>query len=93
MSNIKKPIIIGIYGISGSGKTYLLNKLKEFLEKDYYAFFDGSDIISKFVDDLEEFKKLDDTTKYCLRQRAIDYIRDSCASQGRVGIVAGHLIF
>jgi uridine kinase len=41
-SESNKPTMIGLYGISGCGKSYLLNKLKAQLPDDKFAFYDGS---------------------------------------------------
>ena len=32
LKETKKPTVVGVYGISGSGKTYLLNQLKQELQ-------------------------------------------------------------
>lgn len=37
-----KPIIVGIYGLSGCGKSYLLKELEKELGKDSFAFYEGS---------------------------------------------------
>lgn len=43
-----KPVIIGLYGISGSGKSYLLNKLKNdpTIKEQKFVFHDGSQLLA-----------------------------------------------
>lgn len=42
----KKPTIIGIFGIPGSGKTFLWNQLLDQLGEEHYKFFEGSQVIA-----------------------------------------------
>ena len=42
----KKPIVVGLYGIPGTGKTTLLNQLKQQMDANDFAFYDGSDFLS-----------------------------------------------
>ena len=44
-----KPKIMGLYGIPGTGKTHLMRQLQQRLEKDHFAFFEGSEILHKLV--------------------------------------------
>ncbi|KAF2099027.1 hypothetical protein NA57DRAFT_66204 [Rhizodiscina lignyota] len=39
------PIVIGLYGIPGSGKTFLLSQLKHELGQGEFAFYEGSKVI------------------------------------------------
>jgi uracil phosphoribosyltransferase/phosphoserine phosphatase len=85
---------VGIYGIPGSGKTFLLNQLKQKLGEERYEFYEGSNMISSLVPGgLAAFQKLDDNEKLNLRQRAIDMIGKDCSRKGRTGVVAGHFMF
>ena len=36
-----KPVVIGVYGVPGCGKTTLLAQLKEKLGEDSFAFYEG----------------------------------------------------
>ncbi|KAL8773656.1 MAG: hypothetical protein Q9209_001422 [Squamulea sp. 1 TL-2023] len=88
-----KPVIVGIYGVSGCGKTFLLNQLKETLDKDKFAFYDGSEKIATMVPGgLENFQRMDKQAQMMWRQRAIDHIHEECRGTETVGIVAGHFM-
>ncbi|KAL8785882.1 MAG: hypothetical protein Q9213_003114 [Squamulea squamosa] len=88
-----KPVIVGIYGISGCGKTFLLNQLKETLDKTKFAFYDGSEKIATMVPGgLENFQRMDKQAQMMWRQRAIDHIQEECRGTETVGIIAGHFM-
>lgn len=42
-----KPTIIGLYAISGSGKSHLLNKLQIDPALASFAFYDGSEMLDR----------------------------------------------
>jgi uracil phosphoribosyltransferase/phosphoserine phosphatase/adenylylsulfate kinase-like enzyme len=89
-----KSVVIGLYGISGSGKTYLLEQLKDKLPQEGFAFYDGSGMIAKTIPGgLEEFQRLDEREKIHWRQVAIDRIAHESAASGKAAIVAGHFMF
>lgn len=87
--------VIGIYGISGCGKSYLLNELREkFGEDNDFAFYEGSAMIDQVVPGgLDAFKKMDNADKQQWRASAINRIATACLQQGRTGVVTGHLTF
>jgi phosphoserine phosphatase/uracil phosphoribosyltransferase/adenylate kinase len=89
-----KPLVVGLYGVPASGKTFLLNQLKEKLSGDYFLLYEGSEMINSVVPGgLEVFKELDEQDKMSWRRFAIDRIRGECAAYGQIGIVTGHLMF
>lgn len=89
-----KPVVVGIYGIPGSGKTFLLNLLKEKLGNSAYEFYEGSKMIDSLVPGgLAAFQKLDDNEKSKWRQVAVDAIGKDCLERRRIGVVAGHFMF
>jgi uracil phosphoribosyltransferase/adenylate kinase/phosphoserine phosphatase len=89
-----KAVVVGLYGVPGSGKTFLLDQLKQELGKECFAFFEGSKMISTVVPGgLNAFQKLDEQEKVYWRQLAIDTIGKKCADSGQVAVVAGHFMF
>lgn len=89
-----KPVVVGIYGIPGSGKTYLLNQLKQKLGEEFYKFYEGSDMIASVVPGgLDAFHKLDEKGKLSWRQDAIDTIGKRSFNSGITAVVGGHFMF
>ena len=89
-----KPIVIGLYGLPGSGKTFLFDQLKQELGQNHFAFYEGSEVIAAIVPGgLDAFQKLEELEKVDRRQLAIDKIRKECAGSGQVAVVAGHFMF
>ncbi|CAE6537299.1 unnamed protein product [Rhizoctonia solani] len=91
-----ESIVVGLYGLPGCGKTFLIDQLKlsPDLGEEHFAYYDGSAVLSSLLaGGLAEFKQMDDQQKYRTRERAIRVISAECASSGRVGVVAGHLLF
>ncbi|KAI1110726.1 uracil phosphoribosyltransferase-domain-containing protein [Nemania sp. NC0429] len=88
------PVVVGIHGLPGSGKTFLLNRLKQELGEKDFAFFEGSEVISSLVNGgLNVFHALTEPFKALWRQRAIDWIREDCITSGKLGIVTGNFMF
>lgn len=89
-----KPTVIGIYGVPGCGKTFLLRQLEQELGRERIDFYEGSEVIAGLVPGgLDAFKKLPQQNKEHWRRLAIDKIGKTCADNGRVAVVAGHLMF
>ncbi len=89
-----KAVVVGLYGVPGSGKTFLLNQLKQELGQDHFEFYDGAKMIANLVPGgLDAFHKLEEQEKVHWRQLAIDTIGKECADGGRVAVVAGHFMF
>ncbi|KIK59250.1 hypothetical protein GYMLUDRAFT_74517 [Collybiopsis luxurians FD-317 M1] len=90
----RKPIVIGLYGLPGSGKTSLINQLKESLSHEDFQFYEGSVVISDLIPGgLENFRQMDNVEKTLWRERAIDWIMEDSTRSGRVAVVAGHFMF
>ncbi|KAK5634803.1 hypothetical protein RRF57_010516 [Xylaria bambusicola] len=88
------PVIVGIYGIPGSGKTYLLHRLEQELGQEQFEFYEGSRVIASLVPGgLDRFREMTEQDKLIWRQCAIDTIRQECLGSGKVGVVAGHFMF
>jgi len=91
---IKKPVVIGIYGIPGCGKTFLLNQLKQTFEPEWFKFYDGSQVIAAVVPGgLNSFQKLEEQEQIHWREVAIEKIGQDCAARGGAAVVAGHFMF
>lgn len=89
-----KPTVVGLYGVSGSGKTHLLTKLKEKLGTTQFAFYEGAGVIATVVPGgLGVFKSMEEQEKKHWRQRAIDTIAKNSSDSGQVAVVAGHFMF
>lgn len=87
-----KPKVIGIYGVQGCGKSYLLKRVSN-LEALGFSFFDGSTIISDSMPGgLKEFENMASDEKSRHRAFAIEKIQKLCASSQKIGVVAGHLM-
>ncbi|KAK2592479.1 hypothetical protein QQS21_009824 [Conoideocrella luteorostrata] len=94
LQTAKKPVVIGLYGLPGSGKSFLLKKLKQQLNHRDYVFYEGSEMISSVVPGaLQAFQKLNEEEKKHWRQVAIDTIARKCRQSGKTAIVSGHLMF
>ncbi|OAL44871.1 hypothetical protein IQ07DRAFT_663182 [Pyrenochaeta sp. DS3sAY3a] len=89
-----QAIVIGIYGVPGSGKTFLLHQLKQRLEKEPFAFHDGSQVIASVVPGgLAAFTELEEEDKRHWREAAMKKIKEECLEDGKSAVVAGHLMF
>lgn len=89
-----KGVVVGLYGVPGSGKTFLLNQLKQELGQEQFAFYEGSKMIATVVPGgLDAFQKLEEQEKVHWRQLAIDTVGKECADSGQVAVVAGHFMF
>ncbi|KAI0131546.1 uracil phosphoribosyltransferase-domain-containing protein [Daldinia grandis] len=94
VSSLPKPVIIGLYGVPGCGKSYLLEELKLELGTEAFEFYEGSEVISSLVPGgLSGFKELEECEREHHRNLAIDHIAQSCSVTGRVGVVVGHFMF
>ncbi|KAK5111403.1 hypothetical protein LTR85_012177 [Meristemomyces frigidus] len=85
-----KPIIIGLYGVPGTGKTYLSKWLQQNLDGKQFAFYEGSEIVPGGLD---AFKNSSTKEKTEWRQKAITWIGNRCTDIDKVGIVTGHFMF
>lgn len=93
MPSTSTPRVIGLYGVSGCGKTRLLQQLKQHLGDKEFSYYDGSDVLFGQVSGGREgFRALSESAKSTARTKAIELIGQECAATGRTGIVAGHLL-
>jgi len=91
----KKPKIIGLYGIPGSGKTTILNNLKPDLDDPNFLFYEGSEVIDQVTSgDRSAFEHAPASEKERCREQAITWIHDRCVQSGdKTAIVTGHAMF
>ncbi|KAK8109530.1 hypothetical protein PG999_007667 [Apiospora kogelbergensis] len=86
--------VIGLYGIPGSGKTFLLKQLREQHEFDYFKLYEGCNVIGSLVPGgLDAFKKAEEHDKTLWRKHAIDSIKNECNFSERTAVVTGHFMF
>lgn len=89
-----KAVVVGLYGVPGSGKTFLLDQLKQELGERHFAFYEGSEKIATLIPGgLDAFQKLEEREKVQWRQLAIDTIGKESAESGQVAVVTGHFMF
>ncbi|RKK20794.1 hypothetical protein BFJ65_g7488 [Fusarium oxysporum f. sp. cepae] len=89
-----KPTVIGLYGLPATGKSTVLEGLRNKLGETEFAFFDGSDVISYLVHGgLKAFQKLEDPEKKKWRAEAITHIKNEAAASGKIAVVTGHFMF
>jgi adenylylsulfate kinase-like enzyme len=76
-------VVVGLYGIPGSGKTFLLSQLQQELEKEHFAFYDGSHMIASLVPGgLNAFQDMERPNQMHWRQLAISNIGNQCVKSG-----------
>jgi len=95
-SDHSKPIIIGLYGISGCGKSYLLNQLKadSTLKDRRFAFYDGSELIDKVTPGgLDVFKQLKRAEKDRRIEAALSKVSKDCQDRQETAVITGHYFF
>ncbi|KAJ5335706.1 uncharacterized protein N7506_005642 [Penicillium brevicompactum] len=89
-----KPVIIGVYGLPGSGKSFLLDILKCGLSHAEFSFYDGSQAIAAATPGgLQAFQNLNEDSKERVRDLAIRRIKQDSSHSGRSAIVTGHAMF
>jgi adenylylsulfate kinase-like enzyme len=91
-----KPTIIGLYGISGSGKTYLLKKLKQdsSLKDHGFLFRDGPDLIDEVTPGgLEAFQQMERAEKDTQIELAFTALSADGQDRNKTAVIAGHYMF
>lgn len=87
-------MVIGLYGLPGSGKSFLLKQLKNILVQEYFTFYEGSDLIAQqFADGLNDFHGLSGPDQEMARRDAISKVKKNCVDSGKAAVVAGHFMF
>lgn len=89
---LAKPLRIGLYGVSGIGKSYLLDKLNQYVNS--VVTLDGSTAIDQVCEGgLSAFKKMQLEDKYNMRCASIAQLNRQFFADNRHMIVSGHYSF
>lgn len=92
MNFMQKFKRIGLYGVSGTGKTTILKEVVKKVNK--VIWLEGSKLISEAADmSLDEFKKLPFNEKYFFREKAIERAWEIQKEKKQHIIIDGHLLF
>jgi uracil phosphoribosyltransferase/phosphoserine phosphatase len=88
-----KPKVVGLYGVPGVGKTFLLQQLRKELGETRFTFLEGSEVIANLVTGgLEGFQRVPESEKNYWRDVAIKGI-GKCIRSGTAAVVTGHFMF
>ncbi|KAG9232899.1 hypothetical protein BJ875DRAFT_442749 [Amylocarpus encephaloides] len=82
-----KPIIVGLYGVPGCGKSNLLERLKSSLGEGDFAFFELDGVVDG------EFVELSESQQIRSRIDTIKQIQKVCALSRKVGVVVGEFFW
>lgn len=92
--NNNRPTVVGLYGMPGCGKSFLLNQLKQELGQEHFAFYEGAKSINDVVPGgLKAFQCMKGADKEHYRQLAINDIENESTKSGKVAVIAGHFMF
>ncbi|OAA50246.1 HAD-like domain protein [Cordyceps fumosorosea ARSEF 2679] len=90
----RKPMVIGLYGLPGSGKSSLMNQIKLQVNHEKFLFYEGSELISTLMaGDLAAFAKLNEQEKRQVREQAITSVAKDCLTHNCTALVVGHYMF
>ena len=89
---ITHPLRIGIYGVSGVGKTNLIKELEK--HQKSIKVIDGSTVVDQIVNGgVKTFKALDFPAKTAVRIKAVDRLQEIHRSSHKHTVIAGHYCF
>ncbi|KAL2671299.1 hypothetical protein Neosp_013879 [[Neocosmospora] mangrovei] len=89
----EKPTVVGLYGVPGSGKSSMLNYLRENMSFSHFAFYEGSEVIDSLVPGgLEAFQALGEQRKAAWRGRAIEKIKNDALAKETMAIATAQFM-
>lgn len=89
-----KPVVVGVYGIPGCGKSSMLVELKNRLGEEQFSFHEGSQAIASLLPGgLAAFHQASQDEKARYRELAINAIANEATKNQKVAVVAGHFMF
>ncbi|KAJ5110331.1 hypothetical protein NUU61_001588 [Penicillium alfredii] len=90
----QQPMVIGLYGLPGSGKTFILDHLRQTLDRSLFTLYEGSEVISTVTPGgLKAFQHLEEHEKNARRREAILRVRSECSHSSKTALVTGHFMF
>lgn len=91
---LSKPTVIGIYGTSGSGQSFILDILRNELDPAHFILFESSEVIDLLVaGGLRQFRESHEEEQSKFRIKAINFIKNESLISGKTAVVTGHLMF
>ena len=93
-NSLNKPVIVGFYGASSTGKSFLMKHLERKLGQDLWRFYDGLVMIEKYSPGgLKGFNDMERGAQYYYRGEAMKAVQKEGRDTGKATVVAGHLMF
>jgi hypothetical protein len=86
------PLRVGLYGVSGIGKSYLLGHLNQYVNS-VHTLEGSSAIDSVCIGGLSAFKSMSSEEKYLVRCKSVDELNRQFMTDKRHMVVAGHYSF
>ena len=89
-----RPVVIGLYGVPGCGKSFLLKQLQASLSREPFTLYEGSEAIAALIPGgLDAFHRMNEQEKIHWRQDAISSIGKASAETAKAALVTGHFMF
>lgn len=90
----RKPKIIGLFGLSGTGTSFLLEELREEMKEDGFAFNDGNEALTAICPGgLMAYNALGAVKRARYRDVTITAFENECVRKDVIGVVVRYLAF